>query len=57
MTIFDLLGREVDKLVNQNLTAGRYEVVWDGGKFASGAYFYKLEAGDFVDVKKMILVK
>jgi hypothetical protein len=57
LTIFDILGREVDQLVNQNMTPGRYDVQWDAKSYASGTYLYKLEAGDFVDIKKMILVK
>jgi len=39
------------------MTAGRYDVTWDAKNYASGTYIYKLEAGDFSDVKKMILVK
>jgi hypothetical protein len=57
MTIYDILGREVSRLINQNLSPGRYEIVWDGTNYASGTYFYKLEAGTFTDIKKMILVK
>jgi plastocyanin len=57
LTIMNLLGQEVEVLVNQNLTAGTYKADWNASKFPSGIYFYKLEAGEFVDVKKMILVK
>ena len=57
MTIYDILGRELDKLINQQLSAGRYEIVWDGSNYASGTYFYKLEAGTFTDIKKMVIVK
>jgi hypothetical protein len=57
MTIFDILGREVEMLVNQNMTPGRYELQWDAKSYASGTYLYKLEAGDFVEIKKMVLVK
>lgn len=57
LTIFDILGREVDKLVNQDMQPGRYDVQWDAKSYASGTYLYKLEAGDFVEIKKMILVK
>ena len=52
-----VLGREIDKLVNENMTAGRYEVMWDARNYASGTYIYKLEAGTFTEIKKMILVK
>ncbi len=57
LAVYDLLGREVATLVNQQLNAGRYEVTFDAGKFASGMYFYKLETEHFTDVKKMVLIK
>jgi hypothetical protein len=60
--IYDLLGREVTTLVNNELRkAGTYEVKWSatGGatSYASGVYFYRIEAGDYVSTKKMVLVK
>jgi hypothetical protein len=55
--IYDLLGKEVETLVNQQLQTGSYEIEWNAPKFSSGMYFYKLTAGDYFDVKKMILVK
>lgn len=57
LVIYDLLGREVQTLVNRALVAGQYKVEWDASRFASGTYFYKLSAGDFVQTKKMILLK
>jgi hypothetical protein len=57
LVVYDILGREVAKLVDKKLNAGRYSVVWDGSNLASGTYLFKLTAGDFEDVKKMILVK
>src|SRR5205085_12286756 len=51
--IYDLLGREVNTLVNDFKKAGYYEVKFDGSNFASGVYFYRIEAGDFVQSKKM----
>ena len=57
LVIYDALGREVTTLVNKKLKAGSYETEWDGSSSASGIYFYKLHAGEFVNVKKMILVK
>lgn len=57
MTIYDILGREVDKLVSQNMQPGRYEIMWDAKNYASGTYIYKLETENFSDIKKMILVK
>ena len=44
-------------LVNERLAPGTYEVDWNGSGYASGVYFYTLQAGDFVEVKKMVLVK
>lgn len=57
MEVFDILGKEVSRLVNEQLSAGRYEVTWDASNYASGTYFYKLETESFTDIKKMILVK
>ena len=57
LTVFDALGRKVKTLVDENKSAGSYEVSFDASNFASGLYFYKIEAGNFTDVKKMILVK
>ncbi len=57
LKVYDLLGREVATLVNENLNAGTYEVDFDGSNFASGIYFYTLEAEGFVETKKMVLVK
>lgn len=57
LTVFDITGKEVEKLVNQNLSAGTYKVDFDASPLSSGTYFYRIEAGDFVQVKKMILVK
>jgi subtilisin-like proprotein convertase family protein len=55
--IFDMLGREVETLVNEKLNAGIYNADWDASKYSSGIYFYKLETGNFTEAKKMILVK
>ena len=57
LTLFDILGKEISTLVKQQLNPGTYEVDFDGSKFTSGVYFYKIEAGDFTEVKKMMLVK
>jgi hypothetical protein len=64
VTIYDILGREVKELVNDRLQAGYYHVTWDATRFASGVYFYRIEAqslsGDkksFIEVKKLMLVK
>ncbi len=55
--VFDILGREVQTLVNEQLKPGTYEVDFVGSNFASGIYFYKLEAGEYVETRKMVLMK
>jgi hypothetical protein len=57
ITIYDVLGKEVDKLVNGFIQPGRYEVLWDARNYASGTYFYRFESESYVNVKKMVLVK
>lgn len=57
LTIYDLLGREVQTLINRELEAGYHEVNFDASKLTSGTYFYRIESGSFVQTKKMILVK
>ncbi|MBZ0203151.1 MAG: T9SS type A sorting domain-containing protein [Ignavibacteria bacterium] len=57
LAIFDALGREIQTLVNENKPAGNYEISFDGLNLSSGIYFYKIEAGSFRDVKKMMLIK
>ena len=57
LTIYDMLGREIETIVNEHLNAGSYEVTFDGTKYTSGVYYYRLNAGEFVETKKMILVK
>jgi hypothetical protein len=55
--LFDILGREVATLVNERKDAGFFQFEFDASNYASGLYFYKIEAGDFVETKKMMLVK
>jgi hypothetical protein len=55
--VYDALGREVDILVNEQLSPGTYEVEWPASDYPSGVYFYKLIAGSYTDTKKMILSK
>ncbi|MBS1493040.1 MAG: T9SS type A sorting domain-containing protein [Bacteroidetes bacterium] len=55
--IYNSLGREVEQLVNNNLSAGKYEVNWNASNQTSGVYFYKLVSENFSEVKKMMLVK
>ncbi|MEO8512726.1 MAG: T9SS type A sorting domain-containing protein, partial [Ignavibacteria bacterium] len=57
LTIFDITGREVTSLVNQNLNAGSYTADFDASQLSSGIYFYTLSSGSFTETKKMMLVK
>jgi hypothetical protein len=57
LRVFDLLGREVATLVHEVKQPGSYEVTWDATGVASGVYLYRLQAGDYVDTKKLILLK
>jgi glycosidase len=62
LKIFDVLGREVNTLVNKEQVNGVYEVNWNGddalgNKVSTGVYFYRIDAGDFVQTKKMMLIK
>ena len=55
--VYNLLGQEIAELVNKELQTGNYEVSFDATNFPSGIYFYRMEAGNFVQTKKMILMK
>ena len=57
LIVYDILGREVDKLVNEKLKPGTYEVEFDGSYYVSGVYFYKLITDDFSETKKMLMIK
>jgi len=57
LTVFDVLGREVTVLANEKLSPGKYEADFDGTNYPSGVYYYRITSGDFIDVKKMILIK
>jgi hypothetical protein len=55
--IYDLLGREVQTLLNKELEAGYREISFDASNFQSGVYFYRIQSGNFIQTKKMILIK
>ena len=55
--IFDILGNEIQTLVNEEKATGTYELTWYAEGFPSGVYFYRLQAGSFVETKKMVLMK
>ena len=57
IAVYDMLGKEVKILVEEHKQAGSYELNFDASKLSSGMYFYKLTAGSFTGIKKMILIK
>jgi hypothetical protein len=57
LKVFDILGREVATIVNEEKPDGEYEVEFNAANLPSGIYFYQLSAGNFVETKKMVLLK
>jgi len=57
LKVYDITGREVQTLVNDIKKSGEHRVEFNAGKLSSGVYFYKIVSGEFMDVKKMILLK
>jgi hypothetical protein len=57
LSIFNTVGREVNILVNELQRAGNHKIEWNAGNFPSGVYFYRLNAGSFVSIKKMVFIK
>ncbi len=57
LSVYDLLGHEVARLVNQQLQPGSYAADWDASAYPSGVYYYKLKSGSFTETKKMVLIK
>ena len=55
--IYDILGREVAELVNGPHAPGAYQVIWNASGYATGIYYYRIKAGDFVSVRKLVLMK
>ena len=55
--VYDILGKEVRTLVNEVKSAGNYSIMFDASSLSSGVYFYKISAGEFSDVKRMVLIK
>ena len=57
LKIYDVLGKEVMTLINEQKQAGNYAAEFNGANLSSGIYFFRMEAGEFVDVKRMMLIK
>jgi photosystem II stability/assembly factor-like uncharacterized protein len=57
VSVYDITGKELQVLLNENISAGNYEVQWDASRYSSGIYYYTISAGDFVKTMKMALVK
>jgi hypothetical protein len=57
LKVYDILGKEIATLVNSDKAQGKYTVEFDGSRFASGMYIYKLQSGDFVETRKMMMLK
>ena len=57
VVVYDILGREVETLINEQLNAGTYEVSWNAVNYPSGVYYYKLSAGEFSQTRKAVLIK
>ncbi|KUG25273.1 hypothetical protein ASZ90_004909 [hydrocarbon metagenome] len=57
LRVFDILGKVITTLVNEIKQPGYYEIEFDGGNFSSGVYFYQIISDEFVDTKKMVLLR
>ena len=57
LIVYNLLGQEIIKLVKGKFDAGYHKITWDASNKASGLYFYRLQAGDFIQTRKMVLLK
>ncbi|MCX6162708.1 MAG: T9SS type A sorting domain-containing protein, partial [Ignavibacteriae bacterium] len=57
LIIYDISGKELKTLVNNQLSSGSYKFIMDGSDLSSGIYFYKLTAGNFREIKRMVLIK
>lgn len=57
LSVYNMLGEKVSELANSNMSAGNYSVTFDATNFSSGIYFYRISVGDYIEIKKMMLVK
>jgi len=57
LKVYDVLGNEVATLVNEEKPAGSYELTWNAGNLSSDIYFYRIQTGNFIETKKMLLLR
>ena len=57
MVVYDIMGREVEILINKKMMAGRYSVIWNGNNVPSGVYLIRIESNNFKQTKKALLLK
>jgi hypothetical protein len=57
LKIFNVIGNEVETLVSKRMNAGAHTVQWDATVYSSGVYFYRLQAGEFTETRKLVLLK
>ncbi len=57
LSIFEVLGKPVAELINENLMPGTYELIWDAGNYSSGVYYYTIHTDGYRNTKKMVLIK
>ncbi|HEX9740301.1 MAG TPA: T9SS type A sorting domain-containing protein, partial [Ignavibacteriaceae bacterium] len=57
LKVYDIIGREIQSLVNEEKDAGKYEIHFDASSLSSGVYFYKIKSDSYSEIKKMVLIK
>ncbi|MBK9334164.1 MAG: T9SS type A sorting domain-containing protein [Ignavibacteria bacterium] len=57
LKVYNILGKEMASIVNEVKRAGRYEVDFNGSNLSSGIYYYRLQAGEFIETRKMLILK
>ena len=57
LKVYDVLGNEVATLVNEEKPAGSYELTWNAGNLSSDIYFYRIQTRNFIETKKMLLLR
>jgi hypothetical protein len=57
LKVYDILGRDVETLVDEEKSAGNYKLTFNGSRLASGMYFYQLKTGAYLQTKKLMLIK